>query len=128
MALSNALVVTDTSARLAAVAQVLAAMDVKPKLIAIEAKLVETTLGSDEKLGVDWQIRASANGATLPTTFPLPKNKGSGEFTGSPNPNNQVGGAGPAFPPGTTFPYTVPEDYTFGKLSFSHLRAHETPE
>ncbi|HZI89515.1 MAG TPA: hypothetical protein VFD83_03585 [Candidatus Polarisedimenticolia bacterium] len=122
MALSNALVVTDTSARLAAVAQVLAAMDVKPKLIAIEAKLVETTLGSDEKLGVDWQIRASANGATLPTTFPFPKNKGSGEFTGSPNPNNQVGGVGPAFPPGQTFPYTVPEDYTFGKLSFSEFQ------
>jgi type IV pilus assembly protein PilQ len=121
-ALSNALVVTDTSARLAAVARVLQAMDVKPKLIAIEARLVETTLGSDEKLGVDWQIRASANGATLPTTFPFPKSQGSGDFTGSPNPNNQVGGVGPAFPPGQTFPYTVPEDYTFGKLSFQEFQ------
>jgi len=120
-ALSNALVVTDTSARLAQVARVLAEMDLKPKLIAIEAKLVETTLGSDEKLGVDWQIRASATGATLPTTFPFPKSHGSGDFTGSPNPNNQVGGVGPAFPPGQTFPYTHPEDYTFGKLSFEEF-------
>jgi type IV pilus assembly protein PilQ len=120
-ALSNALVVTDTSARIQAVAQVIEAMDLKPRLIAIEAKLVETTLGSDEKLGVDWQIRASAHGATLPTTFPFPKNQGSGDFTGSPNPNNQVGGVGPAFPPGQTFPYTVPEDYTFGKLSFEEF-------
>jgi len=120
-ALSNALIVTDTSARLVQVKAVLAAMDVKPKLIAIEAKLVETTLGDDEKLGVDWQIRASAAGAVLPTTFPIPKSHGSGDFTGTPNPNNQVGGVGPAFPRGQTFPYTTPADYTFGKLSFEEF-------
>ncbi|HXF58423.1 MAG TPA: type II and III secretion system protein, partial [Candidatus Saccharimonadales bacterium] len=40
---------------------------------------------------------------------------------GTPNPNNQVGGVGPAFPPGQTFPYTVPADYTFGKLSFEEF-------
>jgi type II secretory pathway component GspD/PulD (secretin) len=121
MALSNAIIVTDTSARLAAVAQVLAAMDNRPKLIAIEAKLVETTLGDDEKMGVDWQIRASATGAVLPNTFPFPKSKGSGDFTGTPNPNNQVGGVGAAFPPGQTFPFTSPSDYTFGKLSFQEF-------
>ncbi len=120
-ALLNALIVTDTSARLAQVARVISEMDLKPKLIAIEAKLVETTLGKDEKLGVDWQIRASATGATLPTTFPFPKSHGSGDFTGTPNPNNQVGGVGPAFPPGQTFPYTHPGDYTFGKLSFEEF-------
>ena len=120
-AMSNALVVTDTSARLATVEAVLRQMDVKPRLVAIEAKLVETTLGADEKLGIDWQIRASATGAVLPTTFPFPKREGSGDFTGSPNPNNQVGGVGPAFPPGETFPYTKPDDYTFGKLSFQEF-------
>jgi type II secretory pathway component GspD/PulD (secretin) len=120
-ALSNYLVVTDTSARLAQVARVLADMDLKPKLIAIEAKLVETTLGHDETLGVDWQIRASATGAVLPTTFPVPKSLGSGDLTGTPNPNNQVGGVGPAFPPGQSFPYTSPSDYTFGKLSFQEF-------
>jgi general secretion pathway protein D len=97
-------------------------MDVKPKLIAIEAKLVETTLGSDEKLGVDWQLRASASGAKLPVTFPFPKSAGSGDFTATPNPNNQVGGIGPAFPPGQTFPYAIPGDYVFGKLSFDEFR------
>ncbi len=121
-ALSNALIVTDTSARLAQVKRVVAEMDVRPRLIAIEAKLVETTLGSDEKLGVDWQLRASASGATLPTTFPFPKSAGSGDLTATPNPNNQVGGIGPAFPKGQTFPYAVPEDYVFGKLSFDEFR------
>jgi type IV pilus assembly protein PilQ len=120
-ALSNALVVTDTSARLVTVGRVLQQMDVKPRLVAIEAKLVETTLGADEKLGIDWQLRASATGGVLPTTFPFPKSQGSGEFTGTPNPNNQVGGIGPAFPPGETFPYTNPDDYTFGKLSFQEF-------
>ncbi len=122
-AMSNALIVTDTSARLETVARVLAQMDVRPQLIAIEAKLVETTLGSDEKLGIDWQLRASATGAVLPTTFPFPKRQGSGDLIGTPNPNNQVGGVGPAFPPGETFPYTKPEDYTFGKLSFQEFSA-----
>ncbi|HMI32140.1 MAG TPA: secretin N-terminal domain-containing protein [Candidatus Limnocylindrales bacterium] len=118
---SNALIVTDTSARLAQVARVLSEMDIRPRLIAIEAKLVETTLGKDEKLGVDWQIRATATGAKLPTTFPFPKSQGSGDFTATPNPNNQVGGVGPAFPPGQTFPYAVPENYVFGKLSFEEF-------
>jgi type IV pilus assembly protein PilQ len=120
-ALSNALVVTDTSARLETVGRVLGEMDVKPRLVAIEAKLVEVTLGADEKLGIDWQLRASATGAAIPTTFPFPKRQGSGDFTGTPNPNNQVGGIGPAFPPGETFPYATPDDYTFGKLSFQEL-------
>jgi type II secretory pathway component GspD/PulD (secretin) len=118
---ANAILVTDTEARIERVAAILAQMDVRPRLVAIEAKLVETTLGKDEKLGVDWQLRASAAGATLPTTFPFPKREGSGEFTGTPNPNNQVGGVGPAFPPGQTFPYTSPADYVFGKLSFQEF-------
>lgn len=120
-AYANAIIVTDTSARLARVARVLSEMDVKPMLVAIEAKLVETTLGKDEKLGVDWQVRASAAGASLPITFPFPKTQGSGDFTGTPNPNNQVGGLGSAFPPGQTFPYTSREDYVFGKLSFEEF-------
>jgi type II secretory pathway component GspD/PulD (secretin) len=120
-AMSNALVVTDTSTRLVTVGRVLQQMDVKPRLVAIEAKLVETTLGADEKLGIDWQLRASATGAILPTTFPFPKREGSGDLTATPNPNNQVGGIGPAFPPGETFPYANPDDYTFGKLSFQEF-------
>lgn len=115
---ANALLVTDTPSRLARVAALLEQMDSRPRLISIEAKLVETTLGKDEKLGVDWQLRASAMGAVLPTTFPFPKRSGSGDFTATPNPNNQVGGVGPAFPPGQNFPYADPADYVFGKLSF----------
>ena len=117
----NAILVTDTEARIERVAALLQQLDVRPKLVAIEAKLVETTLGKDEKLGVDWQLRASAAGATLPTTFPFPKRQGSGDFTATPNPNNQVGGIGPAFPPGQTFPYSSPSDYVFGKLSFQEF-------
>ncbi|HEX7078184.1 MAG TPA: secretin N-terminal domain-containing protein [Candidatus Eisenbacteria bacterium] len=118
---ANALIVTDTPARVERVASVLRQMDARPGLVAIEAKLVETTLGKDEKLGVDWQLRASATGAVLPTTFPFPKTQGSGDFTAEPNPNNQVGGVGPSFPPGQTFPYASPSDFTFGKLSFQEF-------
>ena len=118
---SNALIVTDTPARVAQVAAVLEQIDKRPRLVAIEAKLVETVLGDDEKLGVDWQLRASAKGAVLPTTFPFPKSSGSGDFTAEPNPNSQIGGGGPAFPPGQNFPYPTPSDFTFGKLSFQEF-------
>ncbi len=118
---SNALIVTDTPARVGQVGSVLEQIDVRPRLVAIEAKLVETTLGDDEKLGVDWQLRASAKGAVLPTTFPFPKTAGSGDFTATPNPNSQVGGGGPAFPPGQNFPYPSTSDFTFGKLSFQEF-------
>ncbi len=117
----NALIVTDTPARLEAVGRVLAQLDKRPQLIAIEAKLVETTLGTDERLGLDWQVRASAKGAVMPHTFPFPKSAGSGDFTAESNPNNQIGGGGPAFPPGQSFPYASPGDFTFGKLSFQEF-------
>jgi general secretion pathway protein D len=113
--------VTDTPARLDRVARVIEAMDGRPRQVTIEAKLVESVLGDQEKLGFDWQLRATAVGATLPTTFPFPKDQGSGVFTGSANPNNQVGGGGPAFPPGETFPYATPSDFKFGKLSFEEF-------
>jgi len=117
----NSLIVTDTPARLESVMRVLDQLDVRPQLVAIEAKLVETTLGHDERLGIDWQMRASASGAVLPNTFPFPKSSGSGDFTAEPNPNNQVGGVGSAFPPGQAFPYAAPSDFTFGKLSFQEF-------
>lgn len=120
-AMSNALIVTDTPARLGRIAAVLASMDTRPRQVTIEAKLVESVLGKDEKLGFDWQLRASAVGAALPTTFPFPKDQGSGMFTGTSNPNDQVGGGGPAFPPGETFPYAAPSDFKFGKLSFQEF-------
>ncbi|HEY6221495.1 MAG TPA: secretin N-terminal domain-containing protein [Candidatus Eisenbacteria bacterium] len=120
-AMSNALIVTDTPARLERVAKVIEAMDVRPRQVSIEAKLVESVLGVNEKLGFDWQLRASAAGASLPTTFPFPKDQGSGAFTGTPNPNTPVGGSGPAFPPGQTFPYSTPADFKFGKLSFQEF-------
>ena len=119
--MSNALIVTDTPARLERVARVIEAMDVRPRQVSIEAKLVESVLGVDEKLGFDWQLRASAAGATLPTTFPFPKDQGSGVLTATPNPNVPVGGTGPAFPPGQTFPYATPSDFKFGKLSFQEF-------
>jgi type II secretory pathway component GspD/PulD (secretin) len=120
-AMSNALIVTDTPARLERVAQVIQSMDVRPRQVSIESKLVETVLGADERLGFDWQLRASAVGATLPTTFPFPKEQVSGPFTGTPNPNSPVGSGGPAFPPGQSFPYVNPSDFKFGKLSFEEF-------
>ena len=120
-AISTSLLVTDTPARLEKVERLLAEIDVRPRLVAIEAKVVETVLGADERMGFDWQIRARANGATLPTTFPIPKRSGSGDMTGSPNPGSTLPGGGKVFPPGETFPYTSPSDYTFGKLSFEEF-------
>jgi type II secretory pathway component GspD/PulD (secretin) len=117
----NALIVTDTPARVDRIASVLRGIDVRPRQVTIEAKLVESVLGKDERLGFDWQLRASAVGAKIPTTFPFPKDNAGSIFTGSSNPNDQVGGGGPSFPPGETFPYAAPGDFKFGKLSFEEF-------
>ncbi|HVP38721.1 MAG TPA: secretin N-terminal domain-containing protein [Candidatus Saccharimonadales bacterium] len=119
---SNALLVRDNEDRLAEIARVLAELDRKPRQVSIEARLVEVTLGRDEKMGLDWQIAAHASGAAMPFTFPFDKKAAGGNFTPTPNTNAVTGGATPQFPQGEVFPYANPSDFTFGRLSTSEFR------
>ena len=108
----NQIVVRDNDAKLDEVAQVVAALDKRPRQVEIEAKLVEVTLTNDDKMGINWHLAASLQGAAMPTTFPFDRNAGGGSFTPTPI----VG------PPGSPFPYNSSSDYTFGKLSASEFK------
>ena len=106
-------------------------LDKAPAQVVIEAKIVETTLGKDERLGIDWNLSLSASGASVPTTFPFPKGDNGGDFRPTPSPEASGGGttgggatqAGPEFPPGEQFPYSRRSDYVYGRLDASGLSA-----
>ncbi|NQT23485.1 MAG: hypothetical protein HQ579_08650 [Candidatus Omnitrophica bacterium] len=67
----NALVLTDIPTYLYKAKQVIFKLDKKTPQIMIEAKIIETMLGKDERMGIDWNIRITASGAAKPTTIPF---------------------------------------------------------
>lgn len=126
----NSVLITDVPGQLDGLVEMAHALDKAPAQVAIEAKIVETSLSKDEKLGIDWQISLSASGASAPTTFPFPKGSNGGDFRPTPDPNATSSGgssstttSGPAFPPGEQFPYSQRSDYTYGRLDASGLSA-----
>jgi type IV pilus assembly protein PilQ len=58
---SSVLVVTDLPEAQRRIAEVIAEYDRAVPQIAIEAKFIETTRSSEDRFGIDWQIRASAS-------------------------------------------------------------------
>jgi type II secretory pathway component GspD/PulD (secretin) len=67
-------------------------LDKAPAQVMIEARIVETTLGKNEQLGIDWNLSVGASGASVPTTFPFPKGSTGGDFRPSVNSSGQISG------------------------------------
>jgi type IV pilus assembly protein PilQ len=100
----------------------IAELDRRPKQVHIDAKIVETSLGDDEKLGIRWNVSLSGRGATAPTTFPFPKTTGDdSRFMPTPDPGDPRLYIKAPFPEGELFPYGNVEDFQFGKLSASEF-------
>ena len=59
---SNKIIITDTPEKIALIKELVALIDVKPKQINIAVKFIETSLQSDERLGIDWTTRAQMSG------------------------------------------------------------------
>ncbi|MCK4462999.1 MAG: secretin and TonB N-terminal domain-containing protein [Candidatus Omnitrophica bacterium] len=68
---TNTLVVTDIPTNIYKIKQVIAKLDRKTPQIMIEAKIIETILGKNERLGIDWNMKVSIAGAKRPTTLPF---------------------------------------------------------
>lgn len=68
---TNVLIVTDIPTNLYKIRQVIAKLDAKTPQVLIEAKIIETTLDDDEKLGIDWSVKFSVAGAKRPWVFPF---------------------------------------------------------
>ncbi|MBL7155946.1 MAG: secretin and TonB N-terminal domain-containing protein, partial [Candidatus Omnitrophica bacterium] len=66
----NALLVTDLPTNTYRVKQVVERLDRKTPQVMIEARIYETLLEKDEKMGIDWSIKIAIAGASRPTTMP----------------------------------------------------------
>jgi len=68
---TNMLIVTDIPTNVYRVAQILEKLDKETEQVLIEAMIIETVLGDDEKIGIDWNVKFEVSGAKRPTTFPF---------------------------------------------------------
>ncbi|MFO0972962.1 MAG: secretin N-terminal domain-containing protein [Phycisphaerae bacterium] len=68
---SQVLLVTDSADRVAAIEKLVADLDVPPRQVLIEARIVEMTVELQKRLGIDWNVEAFANGPLLNHEVPL---------------------------------------------------------
>ncbi len=68
---TNMLIITDIPTNVYRVAQILEKLDKETEQVLIEARIIETVLGDDEKIGIDWNVKFEVSGAKRPTTFPF---------------------------------------------------------
>lgn len=130
---TNVVVVTDIPTNLYKIGKVVEKLDRKTAQVLIEAKLIETTLDNDDKLGIEWTAKVTVTGSKRPTTFPFDRDR-STPFSGG-----EKNSAGEFFPlglPGSTsstsnfqnstrpiFPYAEKTDFSFGTLNFAEFQA-----
>jgi general secretion pathway protein D len=133
------------------IGQIIQKLDRETDQVLIEARVLETVLSDDERMGIDWNIKIAASGAKRPITFPFDyftvDNKYLDKFsplsqTGSDSTTQTAGGAvgsttAGAYPLGAdglgsgskAFPYVdmaqdmFKNSFTFGTLDFSQFRA-----
>lgn len=122
---ANLVIVTDIATNIYKIRQVIEKLDKRTQQVNIEAKIIETTLDKDDKLGINWTTQITATGAARPMTFPFDRKSSGGTWfpqddTSGPR-TTSVG----VFPsnPGTTFPMAVPANFTLGTLDFTQLQA-----
>ena len=119
---TNQLVVTDVPAKLYKIGKVIERLDQKTVQVMIEAKIIETVLDEDERLGIDWTLSASAKGSKRPLVFPFAFNKTYGK-TGKeyfPKVDTSTDDFTGSVEQG--FPFAVKDDFTFGTLDFTQLQ------
>ena len=68
---TNTLLVTDLPTNTYKVKRVIELLDRKTPQVMIEARILETLLENDEKMGIDWTLKIAALGAKRPTTMPF---------------------------------------------------------
>lgn len=142
---SNTIVVTDMPTTLQNVSKVIARLDAITPQVVIQAKVIETTLGDADRLGINWNIKVAVAGSARPTTFPftavttpgsallrsiLPEGRGSATSSSVPTSGTATTTTSTVqdFPTPdnahqATFPVVDKAQFTFGTLDFSQFRA-----
>lgn len=139
---SNMIIVTDMPTTLQQVKKVIERLDKITPQVVIEAKIIETTLGDSEQMGIKWNVSASLSGSRRPTTLPFPARQTSEWSRFMPEgtqpktdvvTNSATGGiistsTTSDFPVGSpasvpNFPVATKDMFTFGTLDFTQFQA-----
>ncbi len=78
---NNSIIVTDTAENIKKVEEILAAIDIQPKQIQIEAKIVDANESFAKGLGVKWNLERTSNPEGKIGFLDTPSVKTSGQFT-----------------------------------------------
>ncbi|MDP8213405.1 MAG: secretin N-terminal domain-containing protein [Candidatus Zapsychrus exili] len=100
---TNTIIITDISEKIDLIGKVIKKLDSTTPQVLIESKIVETILGDNERLGINWDVTGTASGASRNIIYPF--------HTSSNNP----------FAPGTLDVSTA--GYTAGVLNFTNFQA-----
>lgn len=68
---TNTIIVTDIPTNVYKIGEIIDKLDKQTDQVLIEARVIETVLGDDEKLGIDWNIKFEVSGAKRPITAPF---------------------------------------------------------
>ena len=106
---TNTVMVMDTMSNAEKILSILPILDSVTPQVLIEAKIIETTLDNDDRLGINWTTDVTMSGAERPTTFPFDKTDSSTILH-----NRSLPGSWPT-PADTLF--------SFGTLDFTSFQA-----
>jgi type IV pilus assembly protein PilQ len=122
---ANLVIVTDIATNIYKIRQVIEKLDKRTQQVNIEAKIIETTLDKDDKLGINWTTQVTATGAARPMTFPFSKKSSGGTWFPNGDTSASAGDDIGVFPasPGAAFPLALPKNFTLGTLDFTQLQA-----
>ncbi len=141
---SNTIIVTDIPTTLQRVSKVIERLDMITPQVVIQAKVIETTLGDADRLGINWNMKVAVTGSARPTTFPFSAASQLGsaalrsilpEGRGAQTGVSSVGTSGTTstttvqdFPTidnlhQPVFPVVDKAEFTFGTLDFSQFQA-----
>lgn len=138
---SNTILITDIKSNLKLVGDIIKGLDKATPQVMIEARIIETTLGTAEKLGINWTAQITAAGAKRPTTIPFKRDSDGNMFPVPKRTETYANGAitvASDFPliPGLpttlselkaldygSFPMSSATDFSFGTLDFSGFKA-----
>ena len=99
---TNTVIVTDISARVDLMANVIETLDKTTPQVLIESKIVQTVLGDTENMGVDWTVEATTYGAQRDITWPFKRGGTDNRYAGD---------------------VDTPTSGTYGTLSFTDFKA-----
>jgi type IV pilus assembly protein PilQ len=119
---TNQLVITDVPTNLYKIAKVIKTLDRRTDQVMIEAKVIETVLDDDERLGIDWTLSASASGSARPLNFPFAFEKTYGKTGKEYFPKVDTSTSDFTSSVEQGFPFATATDFTFGTLSFTQLQ------